>query len=575
MFVKGVSMPVKVNELLCQTRPDYVPFIDGNKSISFVQFQSDVQRFCAAFQKIDEPSVILHIAKDIYLFYVCFFGLLHAQKDIVLPAHLTDATLAGLKSLTPVLVSNVDFVGFDGVRVNPTAVITDEKATLSPITGRFVSFFTSGSTGAPKQIKKNFDTLAAEVYMHSEIQQSFTAQNPVFIATILPNHMFGMLWRFLFPLCNGITQDLDTVISPEDIQQKQRLYDKVLLATTPTFMNEMAAYAEQYQFLENCLAIYSSGSLLSRQTSEEMGRLFGVSPYEVFASTETGGIAFRQQANGDLFHVFPCVKIEKNEQSCIRVIRSDFSYMLPFDMQDVIQSDAPAPTDFALLGRNDRVVKIAENRLNLNDMETKLNQHEWVAESYILPMQSHNNTLLGAVICLTEAGKEFLKTQGKVPLVRLFKQHLSLWYNKNILPKKVRFVYRIYKNPQGKILKKEMENLFDSPVAEPVIENLKHNGDVLTADLTFLKDSAYFQGHFANHPILPGVMQLHTAFYFLKHFFGVEPERYAIDKLKFAGLILPDTTVHFKMEKRAPDAFDFSFYNDNKVCSSGKIVEEK
>ena len=564
-------MPVKPWNILTEDAKDYVPFINGTEKISFERFRSDVQKCCFLFRQIETPSVILYVANDVYLFYVCFMALMHAQKDVILPAYLTKEMLSDLKKFTTVVISNKDFADTDISVIKPSFDDKTPKAELEPIQDRIISFFTSGSTSKPKQIPKKFDMLAKEVQMHSQMQQKVICQNPVVIATIMPNHMYGMLWRLLYPLSNRLTQDLDTVISPEEIQHKQHLYSKVLFITTPTFMTEVASYAQQYTFDQNCLAIYSSGGLLPARTSEKMFQLFGVSPFEVFGSTETGGVGYRQQVNGPAFCIFPTVKIEKNAESCLRV-QSDFSFRSPYDMQDLIEY-TDGGDSFILLGRNDRMIKIAENRVSLNEMEEKLNQNEYVYESYFLSIQTDRHPVLASVICLNEKGKERLKNNGKLSLVRELKSYLSAWYD--ILPRKIRFVYKISKNPQGKILKKEMEKLFETPISEPVVQNVKFRNDEVTADLTFLKEAAYFQGHFPDFPILPGVVQLHFVFEFLREFFHETPTRYTIQKLKFSHLIMPNMTVGFQLEKQAQNEYIFSYGLSGKVCSSGKIVVEE
>ena len=94
----------------------------------------------------------------------------------------------------------------------------------------------------------------------------------------------------------------------------------------------------------------------------------------------------------------------------------------------------------------------------------------------------------------------------------------------------------------------------------------------MSADLTFLKDSSYFNGHFPNHPILPGVIQIYFVLLLIKQYFNVEMNDYRILKLKFSNLILPDTLVHLDLKKIAENEFTFDYYCGNKKYSSAKIV---
>ena len=127
-------------------------------------------------------------------------------------------------------------------------------------------------------------------------------------------------------------------------------------------------------------------------------------------------------------------------------------------------------------------------------------------------------------------------------------------------------------NTQGKILKSEIMEILRSNVAEPIVKNLVKTDGSLSADFMFLGDSAYFKGHFENCPILPGVIQLHFVIKFIQMFFHKSVGVYDIIKLKFTNLILPDTFVHFKLDKLSDNEFSFCYENGGVKYSAGKIV---
>ena len=81
-----------------------------------------------------------------------------------------------------------------------------------------------------------------------------------------------------------------------------------------------------------------------------------------------------------------------------------------------------------------------------------------------------------------------------------------------------------------------------------------------------------FKGHFENCPILPGVVQLHFVIKFIQMFFHKNVGVYDIIKLKFTNLILPDTLVHFELNKLSEDEFSFCYENGDVKYSAGKIV---
>ena len=381
--------------------------------------------------------------------------------------------------------------------------------------------------------------------------------------------MYGLLWRFLFPLANGICTDLDIVFTPEELQYKQSLYDKVLFMTTPSFLDGITKYQNQYSFKNNCIGIYSSGSLLHTKTSKDAYEMFGVSPFEIFGSTETGGVASRQQKNGLDWTIFSPVKVNLTEDNML-LIESDFSCQNPYLMSDIVQKTSQ--NTFLLKGRGDRMVKIAEERVSLPEMEDKLCDYKYIDKSYVLAVNSKDRDIICAAITLNEDGKKHIIKNGRHQFVKELKQYLLGFIPNVVLPRKIRIINTIPVNSQGKYIKSDIAAMFESNIAEPVMQNITKTNSALIADLTFLKDSMYFNGHFPNHPVLPGVIQMHFVLFFIKQYFNKQVNDYHIMKLKFSNLILPDTCVHFELTRTEENEFTFNYANKDKKYSVGKIL---
>ena len=429
-------------------------------------------------------------------------------------------------------------------------------------------FFTSGSTSKPKSISKRFSTLASEVKLLSQIQNNVWRQKPVVLSSAMPNHIYGMFWRFLVPLCCGLLQDLDTLLFPEEICAKQRKYDCVAFVTTPSFMKEIARYAKQYDFLRNCVAIYSSGSLLMPETSNVMFDAFGVSPFEIFGSTETGSVAYRQQKNGKYWSVAPDVKLLLNDENCF-VVESERSCVNPFVMSDVISEFDGKK--FILNGRKDRLVKIAEERVSLPAMEQKIMELDEVEQVSVVPLDDGRRVGLGCVLVLNDVGKNKLMLLGRLEFVRFIKSYLQQWFSVVVLPKKFRIVNDMPLNPQGKLLQRNLLHLFYDNIMEPVMFNLEKSCEKVSGDFVFLPEARYFKGHFDEQAVLPGAIQLHFVFYFLQRYFGENIKHCFVNKLKFMNLIFPKDVVHFCLCKKSGTEYTFSYVIGEKVCSSGNV----
>ena len=547
---------------------DRIVFYKTGDVVRFGSYMRDVAKYANHFSKIPESQVVIYIPENLYLFYVCFMAALQAGKDIILPALLTEQNAKPLLDATRFLITD-KFSSFDGFDIVNLDCEDNANWQFCDMNERILYFFTSGSTGTPKRIKKQFKMLAAEVAFHGNAQKHLIEQNPVVIASVAPYHMYGLLWRFLFPLANGIASDLDIIFTPEELQNKQSLYAKVLFATTPSFLDGITRYQNQYSFKNNCVGIYSSGSLLQTKTSMDAYQMFGVSPFEIFGSTETGGVAGRQQKDGPEWTIFPPVTVSLTENSEL-LIESDFSCSNPYLMSDIVQKTSD--NTFLLKGRGDRMVKIAEERVSLPEMEEKLCEYKYIDKSYVNAVNSKDRNIVCAVITLNDDGKNYIIEKGRHQFIKELKQFLINYFPNVVLPRKIRIVNTIPVNTQGKYIKSDIAAMFESSVAEPIMQNITKTDTEFIADLTFLKDSSYFNGHFPEHPILPGVIQMHFVLCFIKQYFNKEANDYHILKLKFSNLILPDTPVHFELKRDTENEFAFNYSDGNKKYSCGKIV---
>ncbi len=552
-------MFIKPNDLFL-TDFDRPAFCSEDGVIMLSAFRKDVARYAKYFSTLPDKKIILYIHDDMYLFCVCFMALAQAGKHIVLPGTLKQGNDDFLKDIASTLVSNID-ASERFCQIKVPAELSDGTWAFQDMQDVNVSFFTSGSTSTPKEIIKPLKTLFAgmlNINRYSPNQHD----DAVVVTPILPHHMYGILWRFLFPLCKGLVVEIETITSPEELVAKQNRYNHVLLLLTPSFMDKLVKYQDLYQFKKNVSAICSSGALLSEETSLGMFEIFGVCPFEIFGSTETGGVAWRLQINGPEWKIFDVVKTELDENDCLKVW-SAFIANPPFQMQDAVEM--LDEKHFLLLGRCDRLVKIAEKRISLPEMEARLEAHNWIEKAYTLLLEANT---LGAVMTLSDAGKEAIKKMGRKELIKALHQYMLQFYDNSTLPKKVRFVFEIPTNPQGKILKQAILPLFDNNLAEPVVENLKQDKTQFMCDLTFLKDGRYFEGHFPQVSILAGVAQVYFASHFIRQIWGDDVGHDDLVKLKFAHLIQPDQRIRFTLNKQNTD-YSFSYYLDDQLCSCG------
>jgi len=117
--------------------------------------------------------------------------------------------------------------------------------------------------------------------------------------------------------------------------------------------------------------------------------------------------------------------------------------------------------------------------------------------------------------------------------------------------------------------------------AELIRHQISHNNSGIEAqyELFIPGQLIYFEGHFDDLPILPGLVQIKWAVEYAKNISGRLHVR-QINRLKFSGLILPNTTLTLSINyKEETGRADFYFRSDtsnkkdnNRTFSQGQLI---
>ena len=92
-----------------------------------------------------------------------------------------------------------------------------------------------------------------------------------------------------------------------------------ILIATPAFLKRTVEVEEKLP-LENPW-IFTSGGAVSPELAVSTEKVFGFCPLEVYGSTETSGIAYRQQKKDQLVWTpFDNAKIWLGDDGCLRII---------------------------------------------------------------------------------------------------------------------------------------------------------------------------------------------------------------------------------------------------------------
>jgi acyl-coenzyme A synthetase/AMP-(fatty) acid ligase len=433
-----------------------------NQSIPYSQLYDDIAAYrlkIATFRQIFLKEHELKIAlfdNNVYRFCVRLFALNAENVTVVLPSNNKLVTVEELvqfcdgiagADLQSNSVENLD-------EIPPSTGMLAQAKVVWPSSGKVI-FTTSGSTGKSKLITKSIDALNKEL---SVLEQTFSFSNRQhFLATVPHFHIYGMLFRLLLPLKLGTTV-YELFEYPEDILSLIASLEKAVLISSPAFLkrlakdNVLACYASHFE------SIFCSGGKLEDDDTAILSAQFGQSITQVYGSTETGGIAYKSQADKPLpWKTFEGITVEYSTHNCLAV-KSPYLDEQPYVLSDIAKLDSS--NTFWLLGRADRTVKIEEKRVDLNAIENRLVQHLWVDEARVL-LLSGEREVLAAVIALSEMGQKQYLSLPKRQLNNEFRNLLRSQFESVCIPRKWRYFDVLPYNAQGKLVHIELEALFE------------------------------------------------------------------------------------------------------------------
>ncbi|MCX7078445.1 MAG: AMP-binding protein [Pseudomonas sp.] len=433
-----------------------------------------------------------------------------------------------------------------------------------------LSLCTSGSSGEPKRIEKNLRQLANEVQALEQLWGADLGEACI-IGSVATQHIYGLLFRVLWPLCAGRQFVRKQLPFPEDLQRASREHPAFAWVASPALLKRMGDNLD-WPALSAVRRVFSSGGALPPEAAQSLWQRLQQWPTEIFGSSETGGIAWRQ---GDsLWQPFADVQLSQNSDGALRIA----SPYLPLGHVEQTFDAARIAADgrFELLGRLDRIVKLEEKRISLPMLEQALVNHDWVAEARLGVVQE-NRASLGALLVLSEQGLHALRNQGRRALTQELRQHLSQHCEALALPRRWRLLRQLPLNAQGKLPQAEVEALLlaPRPKAPQVLEQVESQGE-WSLELAVPPDLAYFSGHFTQTPVLPGVVQIDWALSLGRQLLAL-PEKFAgMEVLKFQQLMRPGDQVqlHLRFDRERGKLY-FAYRNDTATCSSGRILLEE
>lgn len=550
---------IKIEQMLLRAQPERAVAVDPALDHSQLQDQALCLAAGLQAQGVRRMAVYLEDAADLA---IALLGAWRAGVSVLLPADLQTQTrqrwLADVDLWLTDLPADTCLGDLRQAPLSPAELDLDQCR---------LSLCTSGSSGEPKRIEKTLGQLSNEVQALEQLWGAGLGP-ACMIGSVATQHIYGLLFRVLWPLCAGRTFVRRQLAFPEDLQRASREHPAFAWVASPALLKRMGDNLD-WPALSSVRRVFSSGGALPAEAAQSLQQRLGQWPTEIFGSSETGGIAWRQ--GGGLWQPFAGVELSQDSDGALLVA----SPYLPVGHVEHTADAVRIAADgrFELLGRLDRIVKLEEKRISLPMLEQALVTHDWVSEAR-LGVVRENRASLGALLVLSEPGLHALRNLGRRAVTEALRRHLSEHCETLALPRRWRWLRHLPLNAQGKLPQAEVEALLVAPrpKAPEVLEQVEIDGE-WSLQLVVPPDLAYFSGHFPTAPVLPGVVQVDWALSLGRQLLDLPPRFVGMEVLKFQQLVRPgdEIQLHLRFDRERGKLY-FAYRNDTAACSSGRIV---
>jgi acyl-coenzyme A synthetase/AMP-(fatty) acid ligase/uncharacterized membrane protein/3-hydroxymyristoyl/3-hydroxydecanoyl-(acyl carrier protein) dehydratase len=544
-------------------------------------FVNDVSKVRYYLEARENTPWILH-CEDSYYFTVALLAMLQSGRKALVTANRQEAFIKEIKKPEYGFLTDEPFV-CDAGECSATMiqdVLAGEASAVENAReikfGKFdkskaeMVMYTSGTTGEPKAVYKLFLQFENELFELVKVFGNDWVNRKVY-STVNHHHIYGLLFTALLPIATGLPFRRHRIDFPTELANIAG--DAAVIASSPAFLKRLSAETDKAIAFKCPPIIYSSGGPLPEDVARKACELTGFWTMEIYGSTETGGIAYRQSKNGPVWKPFEVCKMSVAENGCLNIKSSYILEADGFTTGDLV--DLYDDGRFLLKGRSDSIVKIEEKRISLPEVENRLKQTGLVQDVRVVPMVGKRQYLAAAIV-LNEAGREKFAGASKLTINNYFHDYLLKFIENTVSPKKWRYLEELPQNTEGKIRMRDIQSLFglaESPNFK--ILKFRREPGVLTAKLMFPATSDYYDGHFPEFKLLPAVVQVDMVLRLARNFLDVPKELSKMNRTRFVSPILPDVPVVVKITYDADAGkvtFAFTSVDGETSYSNGSLI---
>ncbi len=435
--VKPSVTPLRALALVAGPVARTIAFGDGTQ-IAVSHFLADVAGVADSLP--DAPSAIL-LCEDRYRFLVAFCAVAVRGQINLLPPSRTPQAIDDVLQQHPdsYCIADTDFAPAPPrLHVLPATLPQRVADMLRVDTDALAMIgFTSGSTGAPKPNPKTWGSL------HRSNAQNVAAldhlwpedQDKRIVATVPPQHMYGMELSILLPLLGDAAVHRARPFFPDDVARTLGESDApCVLVTTPVHLR---ALVESGVAMPPMAGIVTATAPLPTALAQAAEARFACEVRELFGSTETCVIAQRRTAHEEAWHLLPGVRLQPQPDG---TVVHAAHLPAPVALADLVELQSE--DRFLLCGRQADLLEIAGKRASLGDLTRRLLAVPGVLDGVVFQLDPCAATGVRRIAALAVA-----PGLDEARILEVLRQSVDAVF----LPRKLRLVDALPRNDTGKL----------------------------------------------------------------------------------------------------------------------------
>lgn len=414
---------------------------------------------------------------------------------------------------------------------------------------------TSGSTQAAVWIEKKLCQLDKEI---QDLEVTFGQQmgsSPIY-ATVPHHHIYGLLFRVLWPIAarRSIYQKKYSPHIGDDVSSG------ATLITSPAYLKRMMPISQGKKHLGT---IFTSGDRLTDDVAKNVQENLGLQPIEIYGSTETGGIAWRQGQS--VYRCLPRVEVSiRKERIWVRS-----AYLPDNNWWETTDKAIHHQEGWQLLGRCDNVVKIEDKRVSLSHIERIAMTLPAVDKARAVVVH-HARRQCVAVAFSIVSGEDTDVSRIRMQLRQAYARHLE----PTVRPRYFQKIEHWPVNDMGKTTEKHLTEIFDKEwkkgLPEVVWQSLNESHACI--HLSIERHLPVLSGHFAKQLILPGVLQIDWAVLLASQAFTLIRNAAVLESVKFRQAFRPPCAAQLDLRwDKDKHILVFKWSSEDQLYSEGVI----